>query len=293
MAEGKQQKDAAACKYLLLLDMNGTLCYRTEDRIKTVREDLYVRKRYYYARVGIENFVNKLAETDRFVICVYTSMMAHNVQAGINAIMPRACKHLEKVLDRDMNKPDPNKINEWDTIRDMDKVWKEIPGFGPTRTILLDNESRKFQETPRNGIVVPEFGADEAKSRQGDTLDHVLEYLLELSEAQPDDVCEYIETHSSEEESAPALEEISADFDEKLKIETTPDPEPGTRLDLNNIEGGIVTYTNFHLGLQVGIPLNNDIRFDKCMDFQLLRELCKEELSISWNKSGEDGETVY
>ncbi len=34
------------------------------------------------------------------------------------------------------------------------QVWRALPAFGPTNTILLDNESRKFKETPDNGIVV-------------------------------------------------------------------------------------------------------------------------------------------
>lgn len=33
-------------------------------------------------------------------------------------------------------------------------MWRRIPGYGPERTLLLDNETRKFKDTPDNGIVV-------------------------------------------------------------------------------------------------------------------------------------------
>ncbi len=50
------------------------------------------------------------------------------------------------------------------------QVWEALPGFGPENTLLLDNEARKFKDTPRNGVVVPEFGPAEVRSRKSDTL---------------------------------------------------------------------------------------------------------------------------
>lgn len=75
-------------------------------------------------------------------------------------------------------------MNEWDTIRDMSKVWAEEKkkGFSKKNTVLLDNESRKFQDTPRNGIVVPEYGEAEVRSRSAHTLDTLLKYFLRMAD---------------------------------------------------------------------------------------------------------------
>ena len=85
------------------------------------------------------------------------------------------CSLIAEILDRDMNKMDPDGEEEWDTIRDMTKIWRAMPEFNASSTILLDNEARKFKETPRNGIVVPEFGPAEVQTRRSGTLTQVLQ----------------------------------------------------------------------------------------------------------------------
>jgi hypothetical protein len=94
-----------------------------------------------------------------------------------------------------MNKADEEGVNEWDTVRDMAKVWSALPAFNAKNTLLLDNEARKFRDAPRNGIVVPEFGPHEARSRTQHTLDGMCAYLLELAAAAPPDVRVYLEQH--------------------------------------------------------------------------------------------------
>jgi hypothetical protein len=94
-----------------------------------------------------------------------------------------------------MNKADEAGVNEWDTVRDMAKVWSALPAFNAKNTLLLDNEARKFRDAPRNGIVVPEFGPHEARSRTQHTLDGMCAYLLELAAAAPPDVRVYLEQH--------------------------------------------------------------------------------------------------
>jgi hypothetical protein len=38
-------------------------CFRTEVRVSGVREDLYVRHKYFYRRSGIEKFVKTLVDS--------------------------------------------------------------------------------------------------------------------------------------------------------------------------------------------------------------------------------------
>lgn len=60
---------------------------------------------------------------------MYSSMMRHNIEAGLNAVLPGYHGLLRTVMDRDMNKPDPNAEKEWDTSRDMTKVGLDRSGL--------------------------------------------------------------------------------------------------------------------------------------------------------------------
>jgi len=172
--------------------MNGTLCFRAETPVAGAQPDLFVRHKYYYGRHGVQKFLGELHSCDAFVLCVYTSMMAHNVHAGLDAIVPGYNRLFSKVLDRSMNKPDPDAKEPWDTVRDMDKVWAAMPSFGPQNTILLDNEAQRFRDASRNGIVVPEFGPREVELGRSETLQELQAYLLQLARDQPPDVREYM-----------------------------------------------------------------------------------------------------
>lgn len=120
--------------------------------------------------------------------------------------------------------------DDTDSINLCHKVWKFLNWHGPTSTILLDNEARKFRDEPRNGIVVPEYGPAEVwlpgcffcrpslelngcaaatsdddaafppcprqvRMRVVDTLASLEEYLLRLAEAAPADVRTYMEAN--------------------------------------------------------------------------------------------------
>ena len=91
-----------APKYLILLDLNGTICYRTEEPVPGVSPDLFVRRKHYYGRPGIDEFVRGLYETKDFKICVYSSTMMHNLEAGVDAIFPQVAvrRMISGLLDR-------------------------------------------------------------------------------------------------------------------------------------------------------------------------------------------------
>lgn len=291
----------AAQRYLILLDMNGTICYRLEEPVPGVPADLYVRHKHYYARGGAHAFVKALAGSGAYDVCVYSSMMEHNVRAGLDAIFPhevgRAIAH---VLDRRMTKPDPRGENEWDTVRDMSKVWAAHRGYGPERTILLDNEARKFQDTPRNGIVVPEFGAAEVRARKADTLKALQAYLLALARAAPTDVRAYLAANPLGA-AAPARAKARApDKGEdalfarmqalsltaptpRVAAATAPAPcnaaptaatvPRGTALHLVCVEGGRFVMSNPQAGISVRGPVRDAVRLQPKMDFHLLESL--------------------
>jgi len=145
---------------------------------------LYLRRRNVYMRDGIQDFFQKLKPY--FNICIYTSVMRHNVMPVLDLI-PSWSKLVARVFDRDYNKPDPNGKESWDTIRDMDRIFSSSSSkdneFGLQNTILLDNETRKFQDAPENGILVGEYGLRQVQKKQKGSLGPLADYLLDLGKA--------------------------------------------------------------------------------------------------------------
>jgi hypothetical protein len=250
-----------------------------------------VRRKYYYARSRIREFVTALARSGSFTVCVYTSMMALNVNAGLDAILPRASS-IERVFDRNMNKPDPHAANEWDTIRDMGKIWKALPGYGPERTLLLDNEARKFGDAPRNGIVVPEYGAAEvlrvAQGRRSETLAPIKDYLLRLAAAAPADVREYLEAnpiHGAGEGLSSLLAGLgllalggpqAPRSDTSKPVDASAIPR-GTSLLFVCAEDGKFTMSNMQAGITVKGEQPPTMRIQPKMDFHMLQTLVGED----------------
>lgn len=210
-------------KILLLLDMNGSMCYRTETPLRNVKHSLYLRSRYFYARGGLKDFLRALDSTKNFHICVYTSMMEHNASGGLAALLGDKVSLIKKVFHRDYNKPDPKGENHWDTIRDMKKIYKYLDGFDEKNTILVDNEARKLRETPRNGIIVDEMSAEDARTAEKRPLLALQEYLEKLAKDSPTDVREYMKKHPftgvcSEDAGNTKLENVIEDL-QSLSVE--------------------------------------------------------------------------
>jgi hypothetical protein len=167
-------------KLLLLIDLNGTMCFRTETKINPSQRkaNLHVRNKFIYLRGGAESFLQTCS--DRFNVCILTSMVKRNADAVLNLINSE--KYLVKVFDRDYHKKDPEGAESWDTIRDMDKIFLEGNGmFGFHNTVLLDNETRKIRDFLPNGILVGEYGLKEATNDQKDSLLPIQEYLLQMA----------------------------------------------------------------------------------------------------------------
>lgn len=188
-------------KPLLLVDLNGTLCYRTESPVSGIQHGLYLRRKFVYMRDGIQDFLVKLEP--HFNICIYTSVMRHNVMPVLDLI-PSWSRSVFRVFDRDFNKPDPEGKESWDTIRDMKKIFATCKGAGVRNTILLDNETRKFQEALENGILVGEYGHHQVQSKQKGSLGPLCDYLLSLGKAytkdQAMDVRDFMADHPLNDE---------------------------------------------------------------------------------------------
>jgi hypothetical protein len=175
-------------KILLLCDLNGTIVYRTENPIGGIKWTLHARKKYYYVRPDAVSFLKNLST--RYKVCIYSSVMMHNITELLDTMDRGWRSYIREVYDRESNRPDPNGTNEWDTIRDMDKIWS-ISGHSDRNTVILDNELRKFEEHSANGIVVPEYGIAQVRANSVHLTD-LEKYLLHLADNAADDVRVYM-----------------------------------------------------------------------------------------------------
>jgi hypothetical protein len=165
---------------LCCLDMDGCWLARTEDDVKGLRSsvDPFVLRngafvRHVYARPGAPQLLDWLLTQTHLQLALYTSMMDHNAKAILDHVW-RCLERKEKILvgggsgdakepqgvwllGRDWNKKDPLGKNDWDTMRDLDRVWKAHPQFDASNTVLIDNEARKVREVAHNAVLVSDW----------------------------------------------------------------------------------------------------------------------------------------
>lgn len=189
-------------KYLLLADMNGTLCHRTKEQvISPVIPDFQIKFNYVYRRPGVELFVKLMKSTPTIALCVCTSIFKRNAIPLLEEILPEDGQDLtKKLFHNKMTKPDPSGKNDWSTVRDMDKIWQDLSNYyGPTNTIILDNETDKCRDHLQNLILMPSFINEDGLQNET-VLDRLGEYLVQLGRSQPVDVRQYLQDNPFQSE---------------------------------------------------------------------------------------------
>lgn len=167
-------------RVLLLIDMNGTLLYRS----KTPLNGPYVHvfnNTYYYHRPHVRKFLQWLQTYRSWIdIAFYTSMTHKNAEMGANHLL----KNMKPIYiyDQAMNKSDPEGPNHWSMMRDLPRIWstENSPGYGHSErtTIMIDDSLMKMREYPDNAIIIPEFS--ESMVQGGDDVLEQLQRVLQL-----------------------------------------------------------------------------------------------------------------
>ena len=202
-----QAPSLTSSKLLLLLDMNGTLIYRS----KTALDSTYVHLSngtYYFHRPHVDKFLKFLSSHQHWIdIAFYTSMTTKNAVLGAQYLL----KDMNPIYiyDQPMNKKDPEGPNHWSMMRDLPLIWstQNSPGYGHSErsTIMIDDSWAKMREHPGNVIVIPEFNESDVLLRKDDVLENlqsVLSKILEeaaiLRHRADFDIREILRAHSSE-----------------------------------------------------------------------------------------------
>ena len=148
-------------KLLILLDLNGTLVYRSLIRLKT--ENPFFRhssnpKRYYF-RQNAKEFISNLLKKRRSCDCIELAFYSSMTQKNACAVASKLDSFSEMyVYGREYNMPDLLCGDDHAVIRNLPAIWSnpDGPGFGYSErsTIMVDDTVRKMREYPRNLVQV-------------------------------------------------------------------------------------------------------------------------------------------
>ncbi|KAI8338088.1 HAD-like domain-containing protein, partial [Chlamydoabsidia padenii] len=168
-------------KQLLILDLNGTLVSRLKPTTA------------FYARPYHDIFFDYIFEN--FTVMVWSSAQFQNV-SNMCRIFGEHRNKLTLVWDRSKFGLTAKEYHTKTlTIKDLERVWKELPDFGPENTLLLDDSPEKTILQPYNHCVVSEFDhKSPVFQSNGDRELMVVKSYLEKVQYQ-DNVCNYIKNH--------------------------------------------------------------------------------------------------
>ncbi len=140
----------------------------------------------YYMRPHAFKMMKALQQCPRCDVAFYTSMNVNSARPAARAL---GMQNLD-IYDRKFNVPDPTGENEFDTMRDLEKVWSTGGRVGRNHTadttVLLDNTFRKVRCYPDNAILVPEYTEQNVHIGEDRGLIDVNPFLLNLL-----DMCGY------------------------------------------------------------------------------------------------------
>jgi hypothetical protein len=298
-----QQPRHQAHKLALLLDLNGTLIYRTPHEVTEARvSGKNVNGKWIYPRPGVVRFLEALAP--RFTLYICTSMRMKNALHSLEVIGERSVELFAGVLDASYCKPDPDRHRaggqEWDTIRDAQSVWDRIVPHDETSTLFVDNERRKCVEMPWNCLLVPEMSCAELVENS-DVLSGITEYLITLATViNGEDVRTYIERHSVQEwlkarnpvvRSAAEQERISQRL---AQVESYAGVLlEASELTLELIQGSraVLIDTRHRLHVHVQLPLPENERFERRISLIRLLTL-HTRIEVACERGGGDAQRL-
>lgn len=209
-------RDKPPTKYLLLLDINGALCHRMTKRAANREKNDFRFKTYHvYRRPNFASFIeyiDSVLSSSAMEVYFYTSIVQHNAKGMIKRLLPRPehSHYQDRIFDRSWNairptpsekekspkKGSPKKNVEDETMRDLNKIWKRLPEFDVTNTIIVDNSADKCENCMENSIIIPPFVDQKALTiQEDDTLIKLEQYLTQFVDDEPTDVRIYLHNH--------------------------------------------------------------------------------------------------
>ncbi|KAI3658234.1 hypothetical protein MP638_006365 [Amoeboaphelidium occidentale] len=145
-------------RFLLILDLNGTLIYRSKRGGGSVgtaylQPSFNVSQRKVFLRPNLQKFFESIPSN--FDIAIWTSAERHTSMEIIARIVPNYEKRLVFWWFRDKCVTDP--VNFKFCRKDLSIVWDAYPQYNEYNTILVDDSLDKAEWQPKNLFCIREF----------------------------------------------------------------------------------------------------------------------------------------
>lgn len=158
---------------LLLMDINGTLAARKGSRTWVLRP--YIRELFKF-----------LDSHDDIEYHFYTSMSMRNASLAFDKLsvyLDGLLRPDARLFAQEYNRRDPETAHRY--MRDFRLVWQALglpESEGYRRTLMIDDERRKFRRWPNNGVELPTFGTYDAEDVALPALIACLERILRCND---------------------------------------------------------------------------------------------------------------
>jgi len=206
-------------RILILVDLNGTLMYKSEKDLGAARPfDLKWKMNHFYLRPGYNLLLQKILSHPRSVVAICSSMVQKNI-VPLRGLLIRdpevkkvEGKFLKKIFDRAYTAKDSTEEDKFATVKDLGKVWsdKELKGkFGPQNTLLIESDEKKARNFKANAfMVLPYVEQFVASLIPNNTyyMNAVADYVIELLN-KADDVPDYLMKNAFEMDEKKLCEE--------------------------------------------------------------------------------------
>ncbi|KIY68637.1 hypothetical protein CYLTODRAFT_489656 [Cylindrobasidium torrendii FP15055 ss-10] len=136
---------------LLVLDLNGTLLHRDQNRVIRLRPYLDTFTAFLF-HPATRKWLDSM---------VWSSAQPHNVNRMINSAFQRPESDLLDVWARDKMDIEPHLYSQkTQTVKDFSKVWSTFPAHSNRSTLLLDDSLSKARLQPHNHLCIEEYLPD-------------------------------------------------------------------------------------------------------------------------------------
>lgn len=196
-------------KLLVLFDINKTLVYKCDKKVpKALLPYKLIKGHAVYIRPGVEYLLQPMLCSDHVQVGVYSSMKKAMINETLKALLENL-RLLEKkdsvwIFDRDCCVPDLNGTNIYDTIKDLELVWRQDivrkQGFDKTDTIIVENDVKKASKCIGNLVRMVPFDENDVndancESKSVQVLKSYAEYFKSMISGPISNIQEYLRLH--------------------------------------------------------------------------------------------------
>ena len=147
-------------KILVLIDLGGTVFFRTDKKDCGRSCDYKFKKYQYYWRPGYKEMLLRLVSEPSIQLCFYSSMMRKTIVPAMHELLHDQERKLDAIKGkigifdreyckemRDLEYYDAIKEEKYDTYRDLNSIfcdpYCQKKGYTAKNTLLVDSDSKK------------------------------------------------------------------------------------------------------------------------------------------------------